>query len=161
MHRVRPPRQTAAPIPETVQGRRGRAPLAPTADGSCALVVVALAAPLVDDGLEFFAVVGVVADNRHNSLSRPGTAEAYFPFEQTPQTRFSLVMPGPANSRDATRALRTAMNSVDPTQAFSAVVPTADYVQLPANLLDGLTNVTIEAWIRPISFQTWARAFDF
>jgi putative ABC transport system permease protein len=74
-------------------------------------------------------VVGVVADIRHNSLSQSGTAEAYFPYEQTPQTRFSLVMSGPANSRDAARALRTAMNSVDPAQAFSAVVPTADYVQ--------------------------------
>lgn len=74
-------------------------------------------------------VVSVVADIRHNSLSRPGNAEAYFPYEQTPQARFSLVMSGPANSRDAARALRTAINSVDPTQAFSEVVPTADYVQ--------------------------------
>jgi putative ABC transport system permease protein len=74
-------------------------------------------------------VIGVVENIRHDSLSLPGNAEAYFPYEQTPQTRFSLVMSGPANSRDAARALRTAMNSVDPTQAFSAVVPTADYVQ--------------------------------
>ena len=74
-------------------------------------------------------VIGVVADFRHSSLSRPGIAEAYFAYEQTPQTRFSLVMSGPANSRDAARTLRTAMNSVDPTQAFSAVVPIADYVQ--------------------------------
>src|SRR4029077_703550 len=64
-------------------------------------------------------VIGVDADFRHSSLSRPGSAEAYFAYEQTPQTRFSLVMSGPPNSRDAARTLRTAMNSVDPTQAFS------------------------------------------
>jgi Concanavalin A-like lectin/glucanases superfamily/Bacterial Ig domain len=38
---------------------------------------------------------------------------------------------------------------------------TADYIELPAGLLHGLTNVTIEAWVTPRSFQTWARLFDF
>jgi glucose/arabinose dehydrogenase/mono/diheme cytochrome c family protein len=38
---------------------------------------------------------------------------------------------------------------------------TAGYVQLPAGLLEGLSNVTVEAWIRPVSFQNWSRAFDF
>src|SRR5262249_55861718 len=37
----------------------------------------------------------------------------------------------------------------------------AGYVQFPGGLLDGLSNVTIEAWIRPLSFQNWSRAFDF
>jgi len=74
-------------------------------------------------------VIGVVENIRHNSLGLPANAEAYFHYEQTPQARFSVVMSGPANSRDATRALRTAINSVDPRQAFSAVVPIADYVQ--------------------------------
>jgi putative ABC transport system permease protein len=74
-------------------------------------------------------VAGVVADIRHDSLGRPGSAEAYFPYEQTPQTRFSIVMSGPANSRDAARTLRAAIHSVDPAQAFSTVVPTADYVR--------------------------------
>ena len=43
-------------------------------------------------------VIGVVENMRHHSLSLPGNAEAYFPYEQTPQARFSLVMSGPANS---------------------------------------------------------------
>jgi len=74
-------------------------------------------------------VIGVTENIRHTSLSLPGSAEAYFPYDQTPQTRFSVVMSGPANSRDAARALRGAINSVDPAQAFGAVVPIADYVR--------------------------------
>lgn len=37
----------------------------------------------------------------------------------------------------------------------------ADYVQLPAGLVHSLTDVTIEAWITPLSEQGWGRAFDF
>jgi putative ABC transport system permease protein len=74
-------------------------------------------------------VIGVVENMRYSSLNLPGSAQAYFSYEQTPQTRFSLVMSGPANSRAAARALRTAINSVDSTQAFGAVVPMADAVQ--------------------------------
>ena len=37
----------------------------------------------------------------------------------------------------------------------------ADYAAFPSGLLKGLSNVTIEAWITPRSFQTWSRAFDF
>src|SRR5262249_34694777 len=40
----------------------------------------------------------------------------------------------------------------------------ADYVQFPAGLLHsgGITsNVTIEVWAKPLSFQNWSRVFDF
>jgi len=38
---------------------------------------------------------------------------------------------------------------------------TADYIELPAGLLHGLTDVTLEAWVTPRSFQIWSRLFDF
>lgn len=37
---------------------------------------------------------------------------------------------------------------------------TADYVKLPSNVFDGLTNVTIEIWASPLSFQNWGRVID-
>jgi mono/diheme cytochrome c family protein len=40
---------------------------------------------------------------------------------------------------------------------------TADYIQFPAGLLHaaGMSNVTVEIWARPLSFQNWSRVFDF
>src|SRR5437660_10711018 len=37
----------------------------------------------------------------------------------------------------------------------------ADYVQLPGELLNGLTNVSVEVWATPRAAQSWARIFDF
>src|SRR5437667_2995597 len=37
----------------------------------------------------------------------------------------------------------------------------ADYVQLPAELLSSLTNVSVEIWATPRAGQTWSRIFDF
>ncbi|NGO40295.1 hypothetical protein G4L39_12945 [Limisphaera ngatamarikiensis] len=37
----------------------------------------------------------------------------------------------------------------------------AAYLQLPANTLSGLSNVTIEIWARPLAAQNWSRLFDF
>jgi mono/diheme cytochrome c family protein len=40
---------------------------------------------------------------------------------------------------------------------------TADYIQFPSGLLHtaGLSNVTMEVWAKPLSFQNWGRVFDF
>jgi hypothetical protein len=38
--------------------------------------------------------------------------------------------------------------------------PDADYVEFPETVFDGLTNVTVEVWAVPHSFQTWAHVFD-
>src|SRR5450432_961781 len=40
---------------------------------------------------------------------------------------------------------------------------TADYIQFPSGLLHtaGLSNVTVEVWAKPLSFQNWGRVFDF
>lgn len=37
----------------------------------------------------------------------------------------------------------------------------ADYIEMPAGLLDGISNVTIEVWATPQSAQNWSRLFDF
>ena len=37
----------------------------------------------------------------------------------------------------------------------------AAYLQLPAGIVSGYTNVTIELWATPIAFQSWARLLDF
>jgi len=37
----------------------------------------------------------------------------------------------------------------------------ADYVQFPANLVDTLTNASIELWATPRAGQNWSRLFDF
>jgi len=44
---------------------------------------------------------------------------------------------------------------------FGGAKATSDYAELPAGLLDGLTDVTIEAWATPYSAQNWSRLFDF
>jgi glucose/arabinose dehydrogenase/mono/diheme cytochrome c family protein len=36
----------------------------------------------------------------------------------------------------------------------------SDYVEFPETVFDGMTNVTIEIWAIPHSFQTWAHIFD-
>ena len=36
-----------------------------------------------------------------------------------------------------------------------------NYVNCPTNLLNGLTNFTIAAWVKPVSLNNWARVFDF
>jgi len=38
---------------------------------------------------------------------------------------------------------------------------TADYLEFPAGLLDGLSSVTVEIWATPHSAQNWSRLFDF
>ena len=38
---------------------------------------------------------------------------------------------------------------------------TADFMQMPSNLISSLTNVTIEVWAAPRSAQNWSRMFDF
>lgn len=37
----------------------------------------------------------------------------------------------------------------------------AAYVQLPAGLISGYTNLTLEVWAKTISVQNWARVLDF
>ncbi|RYD24127.1 MAG: hypothetical protein EOP88_01375 [Verrucomicrobiaceae bacterium] len=37
----------------------------------------------------------------------------------------------------------------------------AAYVQLPAGLISGYTNMTLEVWAKTISVQNWARVLDF
>lgn len=37
----------------------------------------------------------------------------------------------------------------------------AAYVQLPAGMISGYTNVTLEVWAKTISVQNWARVLDF
>ena len=37
----------------------------------------------------------------------------------------------------------------------------AAYLQLPSGIVSGYTNVTIELWATPLSFQNWARLLDF
>ncbi len=37
----------------------------------------------------------------------------------------------------------------------------AAYLQLPAGVVSGYTNVTIEIWATPLSFQAWGRLLDF
>src|SRR4029079_12498973 len=48
-----------------------------------------------------------------------------------------------------------------PLRLFGGAKDTSDYVALPAGLLDGLTNVTIEAWATPVSAMNWSRIWDF
>ena len=36
-----------------------------------------------------------------------------------------------------------------------------DFMQMPSNLIDSLTNVSIEVWASPRSAQNWSRIFDF
>ena len=36
-----------------------------------------------------------------------------------------------------------------------------DFMQMPPNLVDALTNVTVEVWASPRSAQNWSRIFDF
>ena len=38
---------------------------------------------------------------------------------------------------------------------------TGAYVQLPPNIFDRLTNVTVEAWVKWERFNNWAHVFDF
>lgn len=35
------------------------------------------------------------------------------------------------------------------------------YVQLPAGILQNLTNFTIATWVRVDSYESWCRIFDF
>ena len=44
---------------------------------------------------------------------------------------------------------------------FGGSDATSDYLELPDNLLQGLTDATIEIWATRQSIQTWARLFDF
>ncbi|HEX5222422.1 MAG TPA: LamG-like jellyroll fold domain-containing protein [Verrucomicrobiae bacterium] len=44
---------------------------------------------------------------------------------------------------------------------FGGAKGTADYGELPGGLLNGLSNITVEAWVTPWSDQNWARLFDF
>jgi mono/diheme cytochrome c family protein len=37
---------------------------------------------------------------------------------------------------------------------------TADYINIPGHVFDGLTNVTIEIWAEPHSFPNWGRLID-
>ncbi len=37
----------------------------------------------------------------------------------------------------------------------------ADHVQLPAGVLNGLTDFTISTWVNPVARPTWSRIFDF
>lgn len=70
-------------------------------------------------------VVGVVRDVRHKTLGKSGTAEAYFPFEQTALLLYSLVIAGPSNEDDAAALLRATLNTLDPRQPFAPVGPMA------------------------------------
>jgi hypothetical protein len=36
-----------------------------------------------------------------------------------------------------------------------------DYVELPQNITQGLSDFTVSAWIKPAQIGTWARVFDF
>ncbi len=38
---------------------------------------------------------------------------------------------------------------------------TADFMQMPSNMVHSLTNVTMEIWASPRSAQNWSRIFDF
>jgi uncharacterized repeat protein (TIGR03806 family) len=38
---------------------------------------------------------------------------------------------------------------------------TADFMQMPSNLVSRLTNVSVEVWATPRAVQNWARIFDF
>ncbi|MBX3435322.1 MAG: carbohydrate-binding protein [Pirellulales bacterium] len=38
---------------------------------------------------------------------------------------------------------------------------TNDYVSLPAGIVDGLTDITIAAWVNLDAISTWSRVFDF
>lgn len=44
---------------------------------------------------------------------------------------------------------------------FGGAKDTADYAELPGGLLQGLSSITVEAWVTPWSAQNWARLFDF
>lgn len=74
-------------------------------------------------------VVGIVRDIRHVSLRTAATPEAYFPCDQTPLLRYSLVLSGPATERDAAAVLRAALRTVDPGQPFGLMMRMSDYVR--------------------------------
>ncbi len=44
---------------------------------------------------------------------------------------------------------------------FGGVNASSDYIELPDNLLTGLTDATFEFWATPRSIQNWSRIFDF
>jgi putative ABC transport system permease protein len=74
-------------------------------------------------------VIGVVGNVRHERLSAAPLPEAYFPFEQTPLTTYSLVVRTDRPARDVHSAIRATLDTIDRGQPFAPVVAMEDHVQ--------------------------------
>jgi hypothetical protein len=82
---------------------------------------------------------------------------AYWPFNASTGT---LAVDASGNTNTATLAGGASWTSGMVSNAVSLDGSTG-YVNCPTNLLNGLTNFTIAAWVKPASISTWARIFDF
>lgn len=82
---------------------------------------------------------------------------AYWPFDASGGT---TAMDASGNTNTATLAGGASWTSGVVSNAVSLDGSTG-LVNCPTNLLNGLTNFTIAAWVKPAAISTWARIFDF
>ncbi len=81
-----------------------------------------------DPATRVFTIVGVVGNTRHEGLDADPRAEAYVPLAQSPVPYFWIVARGLLGRTQTTRAIRSAVSSVDPGRPLSSVRPLDEVV---------------------------------
>lgn len=82
-----------------------------------------------DPDTRVFTIVGVVGDTRHDGLDAAPRAEAYVPLVQSPVPYFWIVAYGSLGRDQTTKAIRSAVSSVDPGRPISSVQPLDEVLQ--------------------------------
>ena len=70
---------------------------------------------------QWFTIVGVVGNTRHEAVYAAPRAEAYVPMAQAPMPYFWFVARGSLGQEHTTRAIRAAVTSVDPGRPLSPI----------------------------------------
>ena len=81
-----------------------------------------------DPATRVFTIVGVVGNTRHEGLDATPRAEAYVPLAQSPVPYLWIVARGSLGREQTTRAIRSAVSSVDPGRPLSSVRPLDEVV---------------------------------
>ncbi|WP_426751070.1 ABC transporter permease [Myxococcus sp. Y35] len=82
-----------------------------------------------DDQQPFRDVIGVVADVRHESLTKPAKPEVYLPYAQYPLRTMTMVVRTHDDVASALAALREEVKAVDAEQPIYDLVPFTDRVE--------------------------------
>jgi Concanavalin A-like lectin/glucanases superfamily/F5/8 type C domain len=73
----------------------------------------------------------------------------------------NLWADGPATNSDTVGGKATGPRVAGEIGNAVPLAGSGDYVNLPANIVSGLSDFTISAWVKPNAIPTWSRVFDF